>query len=495
MSVTDAQVKKLRAEMTKCGKVGVAAARAGMSRNTATKYLKTDSLPTDEESPRTWRTRKDPFEEDWPEIEARLKRERRLEAKTIFDELLSTQPDRYHAGQLRTLQRRVKQWRAAHGPEKELFFPQEHRPGEAMQTDFTSMNSLAITIAGQPYDHLLCHCVLPHSNWSWGTPCMSESMAAIKKGVQAALIRLGRKPEFHQTDNSTAATHRLESGKRDFNDEYLRMMEHFGMKPRTIQIGEKHQNGDVEAGNGAVKRYVDQRLMLRGSRDFERHDDYLSWLHGQLEARNQTRGARLDRELEVMPAFTATPLPEYSEVRVRGSCGVTIRIKTDSYSVPCRVKAEWVRVRVYADRLEIYFADTLQLSVERLQGKQRHRINYRHVVHSLLRKPGAFRRYRFRDDLFPTASYRQAFEALDAALTERQADLEYLRILELAATTMESAVEDALVEMIAANTIPSAEAIKERVAPTQPEVPDLATLVIDLQSYDGLLQHAMEVVE
>jgi transposase len=491
--VTDAQVKKLRAEMTKCGRIGVAAARAGMSRNTATKYLKTDELPSEQRSLRIWRTRKDPFEDEWPDIEAELTREPGLEAKTIFEELLSKHPDRYHAGQLRTLQRRVKQWRAARGPEKELFFPQEHRPGEAMQTDFTSMNSLSITIARQPYEHLLCHCVLPYSNWSWGTPCVSESMAAIKKGVQATLFRLGRRPVFHQTDNSTAATHRLDTGKRDFNEDYLEMMAHFGMQPRTIQVGKKEQNGDVEAANGAVKRYIDQQLMLRGSRDFASHDEYLSWLHGRFEIRNRTRGARLKQELEAMQPFTATSLPEYSEVRVRVSGGGTIRVKTNSYSVPSRLKDEWVRVRVYDERLEIYFADTLQFSVERLLGKQRHLINYRHVVHSLLRKPGAFRRYRFRDDLFPTAPYRQALEALDAAMPERKADLEYLRILELAATTMESAVEQVLVEMLAAGALPSADIIKERVAPEQPDVPDMAAPVIDLESYDGLLEHAMEV--
>lgn len=493
MLVTDAQVKKLRAEMTKCGRVGVAAARAGMSRNTATKYLKTDELPSEQRSLRTWRTREDPFEKEWPEIEIQLRQEPGLEAKTVFEELLATHPDRYHAGQLRTLQRRVKQWRAEHGPEKELFFPQEHRPGEAMQTDFTSMNLLSITIAGQLYEHLLCHCVLPYSNWSWGTPCVSESMAALKKGVQAALIRLGRKPVFHQTDNSTAATHRLDTGKRDFNEDYLEMMAHFGMTPRTIQIGKKEQNGDVEACNGAVKRYLDQQLMLRGSRDFNTHDEYLSWLHGRFETRNRTRGARLEQELEAMQPFTATLLPEYSEIRVRVSGGGTIRVKTNSYSVPSRLKDEWVRVRVYDERLEIYFADTLQFSVERLLGKQRHLINYRHVVHSLLRKPGAFRRYRFRDDLFPTASYRKALEVLDDAMSERKADLEYLRILELAATTMESAVEDVLVEMLAAGTIPSADIIKEQVAPEQPDVPDMATPIIDLESYDGLLEHPMEV--
>src|SRR5687767_7185802 len=129
-------------------------------------------------------------------------------------------PDRYHEGQLRTLQRHVKQWRAQSGPDKEVFFQQEHRPGEAMQTDFTWATELRVTIAGEPFPHMLCHPVLPYSNWEWATICRAESMAAMKRGVQAALFRLGRVPEFHQTDNSTAATHDLRTGKRGFNEEY-----------------------------------------------------------------------------------------------------------------------------------------------------------------------------------------------------------------------------------------------------------------------------------
>lgn len=493
MWVTDAQVRKLRAEMTKTGELGVAAARAGMHRNTATKYEKADLLPSEMRSPRTWRTRLDPFEEVWPSIVEELSREPRLEARTLFDALVSEHPGRYEPGQVRTLQRRVKQWRAQHGPEKELFFPQEHRPGEAMQTDFTRMKSLGITIAREPYEHLLCHCVLPYSNWGWATPCLSESMAAIKKGVPAALFRLGRRPKLHQTDNSTAATHRLDTGKRGFNEDYLDLMSHLGMEPRTTGVGKKEQNGDVEAGNGALKRFVDQQLMLRGSRDFDSHDDYADWLHNIFETRNRSRGARLEQDLAAMEPFTATPVPEYTELRVRVSGGATIRVKTNTYSVPSRLKDEHVRVRVYDERIEVHYADKLQFTVERLVGKQRHRINYRHVVHSMLRKPGAFRRYRFHEDLFPTETFRHAFEALDAAMSERKADIEYLRILELAATTMESAVEGVLSGMLAAGAIPDADDVKVRVAPEQPVVPDLPAPIINLKSYDGLLGHSTEV--
>ena len=110
----------------------------------------------------------------------------------MFEDLLERKPDLYHEGQLRTFQRRVQQWRAQEGPPKDVFFAQDHRPGEAMQTDFTSANELGITIAGKPFDHLLCHSVLPYSNCEWATPCFSESLRALQRGVQAAVFRLGR---------------------------------------------------------------------------------------------------------------------------------------------------------------------------------------------------------------------------------------------------------------------------------------------------------------
>ena len=494
LAVTDAQVRKLRAEMARTSNIGVSALRAGMHRNTATKYLKTDDLPSEREGPRSWRTRRDPFEEEWPSIVEKLKDHPRLQAKTLFDDLVAKHPGRYEPGQLRTLQRRMKQWRAEEGPEKELFFAQQHRPGEAMQTDFTSMNSLGITIAAEPYEHLLCHSVLPYSDWSWGTPCRSESESALRKSVPAALFRLGRKPEFHQTDNSTAATHRVDKGKRAFNEGYVELMEHLGMKPRTIKIRKCNQNGDVEAGNGALKRYIGQQLMLRDCRDFATHDDYVAWLCGIFEARNRTRGKKLEEELAVMDPVTASPVTEYTELRTRVSPGSTIRVKTNTYSVPSQLRDECVRVRIFDERIEVFYADKLRVTIDRLIGKCRHRINYRHVVASMLRKAGAFRRYRFRDDLFPTAVFRRAFEVLDAALPERKADIEYLRVLHLAATTMETDVEEALSQILASGAVPSADLVKARVAPAQLAVPDLPVPTVDLVTYDELLEQPAEAL-
>ena len=493
MRTTDAQVRKLMDEMHRHGEVGTAALRAGLSPNTARKYLRAGRLPSELVSPRTWRTRPDPFAADWAELRARLADAPELEATTLFEDLLRRKPDGYTPGQVRTLQRRVKQWRAQAGPPKRIFFPQVHRPGEAMQTDFTWASTLGVTIGGAPFPHLLCHPVLPYSNWEWATICQSESMAALRRGVQAALGRLGRAPTYHQTDNSTAATHDLRTGKRGFNAEYEALVQHYGMVPRTIEVGEKEQNGDVESLNGVLKRRLDQQLLLRGSREFGSRDAYEGWVHACIEAANRLRAARVAEELAVMRPVPAARLPEFVEHDVRVTAWSTIRVKHNAYSVPSRLAREVVRVRIFDERLEVFFGGAPQLTVARLPGRHGHRINYRHIIWSLVRSPGAFERYRYRDDLFPTPAFRRAYDALRDAQEVRTAEVEYVRILHLAASTMESDVDQALERLLAARTVPTAEQVRALVSPERPEVPALAVGAVDLAEYDGLLAPVAEV--
>lgn len=475
-------------ELRKHGELGKAALRAGMSRNTGAKYATLGKLPSELQEPRTWRTRADPFEEDWQAVVALITELPELEAKTIFDDLLEGHPDRYEPGQLRTLQRHLRQWRAEHGPPKEIFFAQQHRPGEAMQTDFTCANELEISIAGEPFPHLLCHPVLPFSNWEWATVCRSESIPALKRGVQSALFRLGRTPSFHQTDNSTAATHDLKNGKRGFNREYLALMEHFSMRPRTIQVGEKHQNGDAEASHRALKGRLKQRLLLRRSQDFESVASYERWLREVIDKANCLRRTRLEEELAAMKPISVKRLPEYTLVRTAVSSWSTVRVRANIYSVPSRLIGETVRIRIYDDRLEVYFAGKRQLSMERLLGKNGHQINYRHIIWSLVKKPGAFARYRYREGLFPSLIFRRAYDALAEGRSERKADLEYLRLLHLAASTSETEVEAAVQLLLDEGEGPSSERVKQLVAPAEPEIPQLEVPSVDLHGYDALLE-------
>jgi hypothetical protein len=479
-------------EMQKHGAVGLAADRCGMDRKTARKYVQSGKLPSELKEPRSWRTRKSPIaDEDWSWVEAQLSENPGLEAKTLFEQLQDRRPDdAYSEGVLRTLQRRVKQWRATKGPEREVFFSQQHRPGESGQTDFTHAKELGVTILDVPLVHMLCHFVLPYSNWESATVCFSESLLSLRRGVQAALFRLGHHPTWHQTDNSTAATHRVGDGTRKFNDEYESMMAHFGMKPRTTEVGAKEQNGDIEAANGALKRRIKQRLIVRGSNDFESVEAYERWLIADPIARgNAGRRERLAHEIAVMPAVRADRLPEFRELSVTVTSWSTINVDNNTYSVPSRFIAESLSVRLFERRLEVYYAQTLQLVIERLTGRCGHRINYRHIIWSLVQKPGAFARYRYREDLFPSLVFRRAYDAIAGINPTMAKDLTYLRILHLAAATIEAEVELALSMLLDAHQAPDVELVKELVgAPTAPAlVPEMGVFSVDLTDYDELL--------
>jgi len=487
-------------EMSKHGHIGQAAMKAGMDRKTARKYADGGKLPSELTTRRDWRTRVDPFEEHWQEVVERLALAPELEAKTLFEALQIEHPERYEDGQLRTLQRRIRWWRAAHGPDQEVSLAQQHRPGEAAQTDFTHTGELAVTIVGQLFVHMLCVLVLPYSNWQWATVCLSESMVALRKGVQRALFQLGRVPEWHQTDNSTAATHRIaddlvarvDGSKRPFNVEYVALMAHLGMKPRTIGIGESEQNGDVEAANGVIKRRLEQALLLRGSRDFESVDAWQAFVDEVARKANKNRGRRVGEELAAMRELVVTKLPEYVVEDAIVSDWSTIRIKQCAYSVPSRLLGSWVRVRIFEDKIEVYFADALQLGCERLRGRGLRRIDYRHVIKSLVRKPGGFARYVYREEMFPSVAFRRAYDAIQTPARGTKGDLEYLRILDLAASTMEADVMLALEVLLSESATITVIAVKSLIASTSDgiDVPMLVQSVPDLTAYDELLTQA-----
>ena len=259
--VTDEQVKLLMS-LLKQGIVQVtAAAKAGMSERTARKYVRSGATPSEAKVPHTWRTRSDPFAEVWPEIEALLRQDAGLQAKTVWEELNRRHAGRFSAGQLRTLQRRFLAWRLKAGPDREVFFPQTHVPGEQGQSDFTDMRELEVVIAGEPFAHLLYHFVLTYSNWESVSICPSESFEALSAGMQTAFWRLGGVPIEHRTDNLSAATHELaESRGRDFTERYRELIDHYGLRASRNFPGNAHENGDVESANGRLKSAIDQRL-------------------------------------------------------------------------------------------------------------------------------------------------------------------------------------------------------------------------------------------
>jgi hypothetical protein len=481
-------------EYQKSGKIQMAALKAGMNRDTAADYIGSGQLPSERIVARDWRTRQDPFEAHWAEAEAMLREAPELEAKALFEWLSEQHGGSYDEGQLRTFQRHVRRWRALHGPEKEVYFPQEHRPGVRMETDFTCLKSLGLTIGGEPFEQRLCHSVLTYSNWQWGTLCLSESFLALRRGFQAALVQLGHVPAEHWTDNTTAATHKVSGdaqGQRGFNGSYLTLVEHFGSEPRTINRAEPHENGDVESANGAFKRRLKQHLLLRGSTDFDAEDAIRRFIEEVFHKANRGRQKRLAEELAVMRPLRVALLPEYVEEDLPVSRWSTVQTDRRIYSVPSRLIGETVRVWRYEERVEVYLAGVRQLIMPRLIGEHTHAINYRHIIEWLIRKPGAFAQYRFRADLFPSLVFRRAYDRLCRDCLPRAADLDYLRILRQAARTMECEVERVLVDLAQRDLTPRWVLLQEFWPPAQSaDVPDLQPLTVALEAYDTLLVEA-----
>lgn len=494
MTATDAQVRLIMRERNNGRTQEQAAVKANLrSRKTVCKYERLGKLPSELKQERTYRTRSDPFEADWEELEKMLREAPELQAKTLFDWLCERHPGKYQEGQLRTLQRRVSNWRVLN--EKQVVtLDQVHHPGEVLQTDGTWMNDLGISLQGEPFAHILIHSVLPYSNWEWGRVVQSESLLAIRLGLQSTLVKLGYVPKIHQTDNTTAATHNLGPRmcakpleERGFNEEYLQLMAHYEIEPRTIHAGSPNENGDVESANGAFKRAVKQHLLLRGSRDFESLAAYEAFLWGIMEKRNAGRQEKLAEELAQMQPLRVEPWPQMRELLVRvGSNGI-LRVLNNGYTVPSGLKSKRVKVRVYEWHIEVWYANQCVETLSRLTGVQRYRIDYRHVIDTLLRKPGGFRNYRYREELFPRTVFRQAWEALDRRLSPRQADLAYLRILKLAAHGLETDVADALERLLAGPHNWDEAALAELVQPIPVNLPDLQPQAINLSDYDQLL--------
>jgi hypothetical protein len=494
--ITKQQYRKLMSEHQKTGNVTISALRADVSRPTARKYLEGCQPPQEMQAKHTWRTREDPLEEIWPQAQVMLEEAPDLEAKALFEYLWERSPWAVEEKHLRTFQRRVKLWRLQYGPDQEVFFPQDWEAGRAMQLDWTNANELAVTIGGRPYEHLLCHCVLPHSNWEWATCCLSESLLSCRQGLQAALHRLGKVPRELRVDNSSAATHRVGGGGtgREFNEQFASLCGHYRLVPRTIGIGCPNENGDVESSNGHLKRRLRQHLLLRGSRDFEVETAYERFLEQVLERGNQGRQEKLAAELAVMTPLPPTRLSEYDEVCCTVGSASTIRVKKVGYSVPARLIGQELKVEVYERELKLYSGRELLLVLPRHCGDRGVVLDYRHVIDHLLRKPGAFERYRYREQLFPSRSFRAAYDHLVAKDGQRGGAVEYLRLLKLASEVGESDIEVMLADYLSPPYPAwSVEALRRILQPEPRPQVEVIELQPECRSYDALLSPEPEV--
>jgi transposase len=465
-----------------------AAAKAGMSIRTARRYLKGGGQMAERPEWKWRQTHQDIFAEVWPGIEAMLRTDPGLQAQTLMQWLLDEHGDKYNWGQLRTLQRRMQRWRAVNGPDKEVMFKQQPVPGKQSQSDWTHCDSLNVTIAGHPFPHMLFHFMLVYSRWETAHISASESFENLTCGYMKAVAELGCAAEEHRTDNLTAAVNN-HGNAHTFNERWKAFLNHYGVKASKNTPGESHENGSIEKSHDLLKNALDQALMLRRSRDFASVAEYERFIRRILEQRNKQRKARLAQEIELLKDLPERDWNDPVEQRTTVTAFSTVTVDRVVYSVPARLIGVRLRALIYPQTVRMFLGPTLVLEMARQEPGSK-KINYRHVISWLVRKPGAFANYQYREELFPSLVFRKTYDALLRGRPER-ADKEYLAILNHSAMNSEQEVETALTLLLDQNELPLFAAVRELATRSQPDVPNIQIDVPDLCSYDELLTHML----
>lgn len=485
--ITDKQARKLFKLRSLGMTITECADKTNMSRKTASKYLNAKQLPSQLKKSHNWRTRKDPFEDIWLEVTSFLEDGQNYEAKFLFEFFQREYPGKFQDGQLRTFQRRIKEWKAINGSNKEVFFAQLHKPGELSESDFTDMNNVGIRIAGIPFNHKLFHFVLTYSNWENGSICFSESFESLAYGLKKAIEELGAAPLRHRTDNLSAATNNL-SDTEKYTKNYKELLDHYKIIPEKTNPASPNENGDIEQSHHRLIKHIRQALLLRGSNNFESRKDYELFLKDIFKQRNAGRVDKLKEEYKHMRKLPKYSFNAWREYLVRVTKFSTINVKHKTYSVNSRLIGEHLKILLYPEYLNIKYGHKIIDTIPRLYGKKQAFIQYRHIIDSLVRKPGAFKNYKYREELFPTTNFRITYDILTAS-NEKKGTKIYLQILQLAAKEGEALVESILVDLIKSNSKIELSYIKHKVEEGQIISIDYNNGIgeIDLKVFDELL--------
>ena len=476
----------------------VSAARAGFSERTARRLAHNDHRPA--RAHRSWRTRNDPFAEVWEkELVPLLEAGPRLQARTLLERLQAGHEGRFPDKLLRTLQRKVRRWKAVSGPKKDVIFRQNHPPGWQGISDFTDASKLGITVRGDLFHHILYHYRLSFSGWEYGQVILGgESFTALAEGLQNAFWQAGGVPETHRTDSLSAAYKNCsDKAKEEFTKDYAELCQHYGTEPTRNNKGISHENGSIESPHRHLKNRVDQALMLRGSRDFDSIDDYKAFIRGIFESQNKRIAQDFAEELSALRPLPERRTTDYAEERVGVTTSSTIFVRSVTYSVPSSLIGMTLKVHLYDDRLECFVGGDCVAKLPRLRKNKgrKHFIDYHHVIHGLARKPQAFRRYIYKDDLFPTFAFRQAWEKLDGSLSDRKACKEFVKILKDAARPDgEKVVNEYLETCLREGRLPSSAAVKALFIKQDTQVPKLREQSNTPADYDILLNVSREVI-
>ena len=489
--ITDLQVikyKQLRAEYGQ----EAAAAKTGISVRSARRIERGAVLPS-QRALRHWRTRNDPLAAVWEsEVVPLLESAPGLMAVSVLEELQRRHPDQFGDSVLRTLQRRMRQWRAEHGTERELYFAQEHPPGRLALSDFTHAEELGVRIAGEAFAHRLYQFSFAHSGWRHACVVRGgESLQALSAGLQEALWMAGGVPEEHRTDSLSAAFNNL-AEEEELTRRYRELCAHYGMRASRNNLGRSHENGAIESRQGSLKCALEQALLLRGSSDFAQIAEYQQFVAAVVRRLNArcARAWELERP-QLRPLPTRRTL-DFEEIDARVSKFGVFSARSVLYSVPSRLVGHRLKVRLYSAHVEAWLGGVKVLECERLYANahNRHpkRIDWRHMLPSLRRKPGAFARWLLRDAMFPRSEYTRAWERLRERLDERAACRLMIDLLDLAdRANVVAELAGALDELMERNELPDIEALRERFAPRPPLMPGVQVVLPAAAVYDALL--------
>jgi hypothetical protein len=470
----------------------VSAAHASISLKTAYRIENDPRLPSQKSVPRG-RRRADPlvaiFDAD---VVPMLEAAPGLRPIAIFEEMQRRHPELPN-GVRRTLERRIRQWRALQGQDRDVIFRQVQEPGRMGLSDFTEMGDLGVRIAGVELDHRLYHFRLACSGFEHVHVILGgESYVALAEGLQNALWALGGAPREHRSDSLSAAFRNLERNAReDLTQRYDALCAHYRMEPTRNNRGVAHENGAIESAHGHLKHSIRDALLMRGSSDFEDLMAYRSFLDEIVGRKNARNSKRIDAERAVLQPLPDIRTADYEQalVYVSTSCGFVLR--KVFYTVPSRLIRHRLRARLYDDRVELFMGGTQVLNLVRgrpgREGKHGHVVDYRHVIHALRRKPMALLNLVYRDQLWPRQAYRDMFDHLCERLSERgacQLMVELLSIAHERACEVQLAI--VLSEDLAADRLPDLKELRTRFAPDPASLPEVCVQLTPLSFYEAL---------
>ena len=470
-----------------------AAAKASISIATAYRIEKDPRLPSQRKAPRE-RRRPDPLGDIFKaEVVPMLQASPGLRSVAIFEEMIRRHPE-LGGGIRRTLERRIRSWRAIHGAEREIIFRQVHEPGRMGLSDFTDMGEAGIAIAGAALDHRLYHFRLAYSGFEHAHVVLGgESFVALAEGLQNALWSLGGVPREHRTDSLSAAFRNLDTQAcTDLTRRYDEFCHHYGMTPSRNNTGIAHENGAIEGPHGHLKRAIQDALLMRGSADFADLAAYRGFIDEIVSRRNVRNAKRIDLERAELQPLPGQRTSDYEEVGVRVTSSGGFTLRKVFYTVPSRLIGHRLRVRLFDDRLDLFIGGTPLMTLTRgrphASGKHDQVVDYRHVIHSLRRKPMALLSLVYRDQLFPRDAYRRTFDALLMRLPERQACRVMTDLLALAHERgCESELADKLSTALETGQLPDMAALRAHFAPDPAALPNVEIHLAPLNVYEALI--------